>query len=103
MGSLENLPFDDDSFDTVVCTHTLEHIRNIGQALKEIRRVTRKTLIVVVPKQREYKYTFDLHIHFFPYISSLHRLTGNPEGIYLELKNDIVYVENYSERGKIHE
>ena len=68
---IEQLPFGDEEFDTVVCTHTLEHVLNIQQAISELRRVARKTLIVVVPKQRPYKYTFDLHVHFFPYEWSL--------------------------------
>jgi len=64
---VEDLPFEDRSFDTVICTHTLEHVRNFGLAIAELRRVTRRRLIVVVPKQRPYRYTFDLHLHFFPH------------------------------------
>lgn len=64
--NLSKLPFDDDQFDTVICSHTLEHIREIKQAFDELKRVSRKKLIIVVPKQRPYKYTFDLHVHFFP-------------------------------------
>ena len=33
------LPFDDNSFDLVTCTETLEHIRDVQLALSEIRRV----------------------------------------------------------------
>jgi len=62
---ITRLPFDDNSFDTVICTHTLEHVREIDIALSELRRVCSERLIIVVPKQRPYKYTFDLHIHFF--------------------------------------
>lgn len=68
---LEALPFADNAFDTVVCTHTLEHVLNIRKAISELRRVAGKKLIIVVPKQRPYKYTFDLHVHFFPYEWSL--------------------------------
>lgn len=38
----ENLPFDDESFDTVVSTWTLCSIPNVEQALKEINRVLKK-------------------------------------------------------------
>ena len=55
----------------LVSTHTLERVLNIKKAISELRRVTRKRLIIVVPKQRAYKYTFDLHVHFFPYKWSL--------------------------------
>lgn len=68
---IENLPFEDGEFDTVVCTHTLEHVLDLKKAISELRRVVSKRLIIVVPKQRPYKYTFDLHIHFFPYECSL--------------------------------
>jgi len=36
-GSVEDLPFPDDAFDTVVSTHTLEHVQRIGVALSELR------------------------------------------------------------------
>ena len=37
--NIEKLPFADASFDTVVCTHVLEHILEFRQALSELRRV----------------------------------------------------------------
>ena len=37
----EPLPFDDNSFDLVACTETLEHVRDVQLALSEIRRVLR--------------------------------------------------------------
>ena len=67
----ESLPFAPADFDTVICTHTLEHVQNLTTAIAELRRVTRRRLIVVVPRQRPYRYTFDLHLHFFPYKHSL--------------------------------
>lgn len=76
-GSILNIPFDDNFFDVVVCTHTLEHIKDYKRALEEIRRVCNKRLIIVLPKQREYKYTFDLHIHFFPYEYNVRQFLGN--------------------------
>lgn len=65
--NIEQLPYENAEFDTVICAHTLEHVPNIHQAIAELRRVTKKRLIIVLPKQRPYLYTFDLHIHFFPY------------------------------------
>ena len=70
------LPFADRAFDTVVCAHTLEHVLDVNKAVAELRRVTAKRLIIVVPKQRPYSYTFDLHLHFFPYAWSLHLALG---------------------------
>ena len=94
-GTITNLPFEKDSFDVVICTHALEHIKDISLALKELRRVCRKQLIIVIPRQREYKYTFDLHIHFFPYRYNVKRLFGN-QNVSIELiGNDWVCQELY--------
>lgn len=69
--NVQGLPFRDDSFDYVVTTHTLEHVQDLTRAVREMRRVAREGLIVVVPKQRPYKFTFSLHTQFFPYEWSL--------------------------------
>ncbi len=92
---ITKLPFPDNYFDTVVCTHTLEHIRDAPLALSEIRRVCKKRLIVVVPCQREYRYTFDLHIHFFPYEHNLRHLVGTSGNI-LKAGGDFIFTENAS-------
>lgn len=66
--NIEALTYSDDQFDTVICTHTLEHVVHVENALSELRRVAKQRLIIVLPKQRVYQYTFDLHVHFFQYI-----------------------------------
>lgn len=95
--NIESLPYQDKQFDTVVCTHTLEHVINIQKAISELRRVTKKRLIIVVPKQRPYRYSFDLHIHFFPYKWSLEAfLGGTSAGTQLiELEGDWYYQEEH--------
>lgn len=96
----QNLPFKDNSFDTVICTHTLEHIPDIAKAIKELRRVGRKRLILVVPMQRPYKYTFDLHVHFFPYTYSFLTLLNPGTNKYecRELDGDILYYEDLQKK-----
>jgi SAM-dependent methyltransferase len=84
------LPFADNSFDTVLCTHVLEHIREPQKALAELIRVTRKRLIVVVPRQRECLYTVDLHVNFFPYLYSFKRFIGIKDAAYLNLGGDFL-------------
>lgn len=74
--SIENLPYKDKSCDVVVTTHTLEHVKDLPAAVRELRRVAKKDLIIVVPKQRPYKYTFSLHTQFFPYDWSLQAAFG---------------------------
>lgn len=94
-GPIEALPFADASFDTVICTHVLEHILDFRRALAELRRVTRDTLILVVPREREYRVTFNPHLHFFPYAHSFLRyLPPIPDDHRLEnIGRDIFYRE----------
>ena len=89
----ESLPFHDKTFDTVVCTHTLEHTRHLLSAINELRRVCKKRLIIVVPKQRPYKYTFDSHLHFFPYTQSFLAWMGNKNNVCNIIEGDIFYME----------
>lgn len=72
---LPELPFPDRAFDTVVCSHTLEHIPDLYAAARELRRVA-KRVVVVVPCQRYYRYTVDYHLHFFPHAAPLEHLLG---------------------------
>ena len=88
--SICDLPFEDGCFDTVICTHALEHIRDNKKALNELLRIAKTRLIIVVPKQREYWYTPDLHIHFFPYLFSFKAFIGIENAVYLELKGDFL-------------
>lgn len=75
LAGLPDLPFRDRAFDTIVCSHTLEHIPDLWAAAEELRRVARR-VVVVVPKQRYYRYTVDYHLHFFPSAGPLERLLG---------------------------
>jgi 2-polyprenyl-3-methyl-5-hydroxy-6-metoxy-1,4-benzoquinol methylase len=60
------LPWKDRSFDSVVTSHTLEHVGDLAAAMREIRRVARHRLVIVVPCQKYKRYTIDYHLHFFP-------------------------------------
>lgn len=75
VAGLPELPFGDRAFDTVVCAHTLEHIPDLFRAAAELRRVAHR-VIVVVPRQRYYRYTVDYHLHFFPSAAPLVHLFG---------------------------
>lgn len=85
-GPLERMDFVTEQYDTVICTHTLEHVRDLPASLHHLRRVTRGQLIIVVPCQRPYRYTFDLHLSFFPYEYSLRQAFQTPPGATVELK-----------------
>lgn len=93
-GVIERIDYAEDFFDTVICTHTLEHVTDLDTCIRELRRVCKKRLIVVLPKQRAYKFTFDLHLHFFPYKYSVLQVFKNSLGHCLELDNDWIYIED---------
>lgn len=94
-GAIERLPFREAQFDTVICAHTLEHIVGFERAVGELRRICAKKLIVVVPREREYKYSFNLHVQFFPYEHSLlNRLHPLPAVHGCEIVDgDLLYIE----------
>lgn len=89
----EDLPYADGAFDVVVSTHTLEHVQDIQGALAELRRVAREHVVIVVPKERPYRYGFNLHLHFFPYPWSVQAVTGIRPGARLDDLGDWFYVE----------
>ena len=93
---IEALPFADRTFDTVICTHVLEHILDLRRAIAELRRVTAQRLILIVPREREYRFTFNPHLHFFPYKHSfLRHLVPVPAHHEIEdIGRDIFYFED---------
>lgn len=50
-GDIYKLPYKDNSFDLVMCTEVLEHLENPKKALKELKRVTKKYLLLSVPNE----------------------------------------------------
>lgn len=95
-GDIAHLEFPDAHFDTVICTHVLEHVLDFRAALAELRRVSKKRLIIVVPREREYVYNFNPHFHFFPYEHSLLRhLFPIPETFEVKsIGRDLFYYED---------
>ena len=91
-GNIENLPFEDKSFDVVTCCHTIEHIINLDQAILELKRITRKQLIIATPCQRYFYYTLDEHINFFPYREQLTSLINIKEHSCRKILGDWVYI-----------
>lgn len=96
---ITSLPFCDRSIDCVVCTHTLEHVVDIRSAISELKRICRKRMILVVPKQRYFRYTFDTHIHFFESEEQLAALVGMKEYDCREIKGDWVYIVGVGSHG----
>ena len=93
---IEALPFADRGFSTVICTHVLEHVLDIGKTIAELRRVCARRLLVIVPLEREYKFTFNPHVHFFPYPHSfLRHVVPVPATARCEIiGRDLLYIED---------
>lgn len=49
--SIDSLPFEDDSFDLVLCLEVLEHVRDPGTALTELARVCSDRVVISVPDE----------------------------------------------------
>ena len=96
---IEDLPFADGAFDTVICTHVIEHVLEYRQAIAELRRVARKRLIIVVPREREYLYSFNPHFNFFPYTHSFLRAVHPvpQKHVCVDVGRDIFYCEDRPE------
>jgi len=90
-----SMPYDDKSFDTVLCTHAIEHIRESKKALSELIRICKKRLIIVVPRQREFRFTMDSHVNFFPYLYNLKAFVGIEDATYFKLKGDHICVVDF--------
>jgi SAM-dependent methyltransferase len=64
-GFAEELPFPDKSFDYVTCCHTLEHVKDLAKATSELKRVARRKVIILTPKQEFRLYAENYHTQFF--------------------------------------
>lgn len=55
VGRAEEIPVEDESFDSVVCTQVLEHLKNPNQAVSEIYRILKKGgyCLITVPQINE--------------------------------------------------
>jgi len=91
-GTIYKLPFEDNAFDVVTCSHTIEHLRETPEAIKELKRVARKQLIIVTPCQRYYFYTMDLHLNFYPIASYLQKEIGIKDNVCKNIQGDWVYI-----------
>lgn len=49
VGDAENLPFEDNAFDVVFCGNLLHHLEDPSIAVKEMRRVARRHVVLIEP------------------------------------------------------
>ncbi len=57
-------PFEDKSFDYVICSHVLEHVDNLPQFLSEVFRVSSKGYFEYPMIYYDYLYNIDAHVNF---------------------------------------
>ena len=88
IGVADSLPFQDRSFDAVVCTEVLEHLSDetFSKALRELDRVAKRFLVIGVPYRQDLRegmtqcrnchapYHVDLHRRSFRAAVSIERL-----------------------------
>lgn len=48
---IQNLTFADKAFDIVICQQVLEHIPNPPKAISELKRITKKQLVISIPHE----------------------------------------------------
>jgi SAM-dependent methyltransferase len=89
-GDAAHLPFRDASFDAVIANHSLEHIDQLGPALRELGRVVRPgaSLYVAVPdastfsdKLYRWMYHGGGHVNLFCSSAELTRRIAQPTGL----------------------
>ena len=90
--NVEKLPIPDNSFDVVTCSHTLEHVIDFEASIKELKRVAKHLLIVVVPCQRSFYYTLDEHVRFFPYQGALEQAMKMDDFKCKKILGDLVFI-----------
>ena len=91
-GNLESLPFEDKSFDVVICCHTVEHLLKLDDCIAELVRITKKKLIIVTPCQRYFYYTLDENVNFFPLKEQLIHLFAFQSNNCRLIDGDWVYI-----------
>jgi ubiquinone/menaquinone biosynthesis C-methylase UbiE len=79
--AITHLPFSDEVFDMVLCTEVLEHLPNPMKALEELRRVSRRYVLLSVPHE--------------PWFRTLNFLRGKH---FQRLGNDPEHLQNWNKR-----
>ena len=63
VGDVGDLPFDDASFDLIVCFETIEHVPDPGRALAELQRVSAPDGLLLVSTPNKHQYLVENEYH----------------------------------------
>tara|TARA_B100000886_G_scaffold336940_1_gene296684 strand:+ start:2688 stop:3326 length:639 start_codon:yes stop_codon:yes gene_type:complete len=93
--------FLEDSFEFVVCTHVIEHLKYPDEVVLELRRVCSNILIIICPIEKEFKWGMNYHINFYSnkdfFLNFLHDKKLNSKKIHnyktYPRLGDLMYVE----------
>lgn len=83
-----NLPFRDQQFDTVLCSHTIEHVENPEKFFRELKRIGKK-LSIVIPPLWDITAALNVFEHKFIFLSFKKEHTKLPPFIRLPLASFI--------------
>lgn len=100
VGDIRNLPFEDKSFDTVMACEVLEHIpfSDFEKSLKELRRVSKKNVIISLPYSCMYfENIFKIAVPFF---NKKFRFSMRMPYFFIKIKLNSKNKEHYWEIGR---
>ena len=104
-GKVDNLlkSFEENSFEFVICTHFLEHIENPHYVIRELRRICSKTLILICPLEKPFKWGFNYHVNFYRNTDAFVKTALKSKNLNSEFKTherigDTMYVEFIEKR-----
>jgi len=63
----KTFPFEDGSFDYIICSHVLEHVEDVDFFISEIFRVGKRGYIEYPTVYYEYLYNIDKHLNYLKY------------------------------------
>jgi 2-polyprenyl-3-methyl-5-hydroxy-6-metoxy-1,4-benzoquinol methylase len=63
--SITDIPFENDSFDSIICINVLEHVKNVAKTLRELNRILKCTghLIIMVPNSTTFGRIYDSFLY----------------------------------------
>lgn len=73
VADINNLPYVNHSFDTIIAFEILEHLENVEVALAELRRLAKKNIILSVPNCLDYGFFEASGLTFYHWTDKTHK------------------------------